>query len=144
MLRFQQILLLIGKCVMVIAGESVPVTKTPLPNSALAKYDDKEHARHTLFCGTHVIQTRYYGNEKVYAVVIRTGFSTAKGSLVRSILYPIPVDFKFEQDSYKFVQLLAAIASIGFIYTVVTKVCISSTNLYFVLKNNFLSDLYNF
>lgn len=103
-------------------GESVPVTKTPLPNSPSVMYDDKEHARHTLFCGTHVIQTRYYGKERVYAVVIRTGFSTAKGSLVRSILYPAPVDFKFEQDSYKFVQLLAAIASIGFLYTVITKV----------------------
>lgn len=108
--------------VFLVTGESVPVTKTPLPNSVTSRYDDKEHARHTLFCGTHVIQTRYYGNEKVYAVVIRTGFSTAKGNLVRSILYPPPVDFKFERDSYKFVQLLAAIASIGFLYTVVTKV----------------------
>lgn len=105
-----------------ISGESVPVTKTPLPNSDSLLYNEKEHARHTLFCGTQVIQTRYYGNENVYAVVVRTGFSTSKGSLVRSILYPPPVDFKFEQDSYKFVQLLAAIASIGFVYTVITKV----------------------
>lgn len=43
-------------------------------------YDPKEHARHTLFCGTSVIQTRYFGNEKVLAVVVRTGFSTAKGN----------------------------------------------------------------
>lgn len=116
--------LLAGNCIVnesMLTGESVPVTKTPLPNSPSIMYDDKEHAKHTLFCGTHVIQTRYYGNERVYGVVIRTGFSTAKGNLVRSILYPVPVDFKFEQDSYKFVQMLAAIASIGFLYTVVTK-----------------------
>lgn len=99
----------------------MPVTKTPLPNSDIP-FDAKEHARHILFCGTHVIQTRYFGNEHVLAVVIRTGFSTAKGSLVRSIMYPPPVDFKFEHDSYKFVELLACIASIGFIYTVITKV----------------------
>lgn len=37
-------------------------------------------------------------------------------------MYPPPVDFKFEQDSYKFVILLAGIASVGVIYTVVTKV----------------------
>lgn len=111
------------KCVWWISiGESVPVTKTPVPNSTTMMYNDKEHARHTLFCGTQVIQTRYYGQERVYAIVIRTGFSTAKGSLVRSILYPAPVDFKFEQDSYKFVQMLAAVASIGFLYTVITKV----------------------
>lgn len=103
-------------------GESVPVTKTPMPNSANVLYNEKEHARHTLFCGTQVIQTRYYGNERVYAVVIRTSFSTAKGSLVRSILYPPPVDFKFEHDSYKFVQLLAVVAAVGVLYTVVSKV----------------------
>nr|CAD7602595.1 unnamed protein product [Timema genevievae] len=101
--------------------ESVPVTKTPLPNSPDILYDSKEHARHTLFCGTQVLQTRYFGNEWVLAIVIRTGFSTAKGSLVRSIMYPPPVDFKFEHDSYRFVELLAAIASIGFCYTVITK-----------------------
>lgn len=58
---------------------------------------------------------------QVLAVVIRTGFNTSKGGLVRSIMYPPPVDFKFEQDSYKFVILLAGIASIGVIYTIVTK-----------------------
>jgi cation-transporting P-type ATPase 13A2 len=58
--------------------------KTPIANPLLpqgAANDDvlsfsvKEHARHTLFCGTHVIQTRYYGNQRVRAVVIRTGLS---------------------------------------------------------------------
>lgn len=33
----------------------------------------KDHAKHVLFCGTEVIQTRFYGNQKVKAVVIRTG-----------------------------------------------------------------------
>lgn len=116
--------LLTGNCILnesMLTGESVPVTKTPIPSSNEVTYDTKEHARHTLFCGTRVIQTRYYGSEKVLAVVVRTGFNTSKGGLVRSIMYPPPVDFKFEQDSYKFVILLAAIASIGVIYTIVTK-----------------------
>ncbi|XP_063927285.1 polyamine-transporting ATPase 13A3-like isoform X2 [Zophobas morio] len=118
-------ILLTGNCILnesMLTGESVPVTKTALPNLAEIVYDAKEHARHTLFCGTQVIQTRYFGNEKVLAVVVRTGFSTAKGSLVRSILYPPPVDFRFEKDSYRFVMLLAAVALVGFIYTVITKV----------------------
>lgn len=63
-----------------VLGESVPVTKTPLPNVPNLYYDPNEHARHTLFSGTQVIQTRYFGNEKVLAIVIRTGFSTAKGN----------------------------------------------------------------
>lgn len=105
----------------IFSGESVPVTKTPLPHLPNLYYDPKEHARHTLFCGTQVIQTRYFGDEKVLAVVVRTGFTTAKGDLVRSILYPPPVDYRFETDSYKFVTLLAIIATIGFVYTVITK-----------------------
>ncbi|XP_014299673.2 polyamine-transporting ATPase 13A3 isoform X1 [Microplitis demolitor] len=116
--------LLTGTCILnesMLTGESVPVTKTPVPSSADMIYDTKEHARHTLFCGTKVIQTRYFGGEKVLAVIIRTGFTTSKGGLVRSIMYPPPVDFKFEQDSYKFVEILACIAIVGAIYTVITK-----------------------
>lgn len=41
---------------------------------------------------------------------------------MRSILHPPPVDFRFEKDSYRFVALLAAVAGIGFVYTVITKV----------------------
>lgn len=58
------------------SGESVPVTKTSLPSSgeeAAMSYDMEEHKRHTLFCGTQVIQTRFYAGELVKAVVIRTG-----------------------------------------------------------------------
>ncbi len=57
----------------------MPVTKTPLPNPDLlpgqpeVPFNLKEHGRHVLFCGTQVIQTRYYGKQKVKAVVIRTG-----------------------------------------------------------------------
>jgi cation-transporting ATPase 13A3/4/5 len=60
-------------------GESVPVTKTPLPDTRHSSssrntvFNMKEHSKHTLFCGTQVIQTRYYGNQKVRAVVVRTG-----------------------------------------------------------------------
>lgn len=62
------------------SGESVPVTKTNLPNplpgereGADSAYNAEEHKRHTLFCGTNVIQTRFYTGELVKAVVVRTG-----------------------------------------------------------------------
>jgi magnesium-transporting ATPase (P-type) len=50
------------------------------------------------------------------------GFSTAKGELVRSILFPKPVDFKFSQDGIKFMGFLAIIAVMGMIYTLILMV----------------------
>lgn len=117
--------LISGNCILdesMLTGESVPVTKTPLPLKRDLNYDKKEHARHTLFCGTKVIQTRYIGSEKVLVKVINTGNITAKGGLIRSILYPPPVDYKFEKDSYKFIMVLAFLAGCGFVYTVLTKI----------------------
>ncbi|XP_041659728.1 probable cation-transporting ATPase 13A3 [Cheilinus undulatus] len=117
-----------GTCIVnesMLTGESVPVTKTSLPSSgeeAAVSYNMEEHKRHTLFCGTRIIQTRYYAGELVKAVVVRTGFSTEKGQLVRSILYPKPTDFKLYRDAYLFLLCLVGVAGIGFIYTIVLSV----------------------
>ena len=44
---------------------------------------------------------------------------TAKGELLRSIMFPKKVDFKFYRDTYYFVLALAAVSLIGMIYTLV-------------------------
>lgn len=54
------------------------------------------------------------------------GFSTAKGGLLRSIMFPKPVDFKFHRDTYMFMLSLAAVSVIGMIYTLVLMVCLGS------------------
>ncbi|XP_046387712.1 polyamine-transporting ATPase 13A3-like [Ischnura elegans] len=112
--------LVAGNCIVnesMLTGESVPVTKTP-PTHSEEPYEPENHKRHTLFCGTQVIQPRYYGSDKVLAVVTRTGYATAKGELVKSILFPQPLAFKLYEDSMKFILVLFCIAAIGMTYCI--------------------------
>jgi len=62
---------------------------------------------------------------------VSPAFATSKGELVRSILYPKPVDFRFNRDTYKFVGILAAFALMGFVYTVILMVGCSLADLVF-------------
>ncbi|XP_069776141.1 polyamine-transporting ATPase 13A3-like isoform X3 [Narcine bancroftii] len=107
-----------------LTGESVPVTKTPLPDLCdVGTHTDpvfrlRDYKRHVLFCGTLIIQVRPY-ERFVKAVVIRTGFLTSKGQLVRSILFPKPVDFKLFRDARRFIACMVMVAVLGFVYTVV-------------------------
>lgn len=110
--------LLTGNCIVnesVLTGECVPVLKTP-PNASSDVYNINTHKAHTLYSGTCVVQGRFYGEEHILARVVKTGFDTTKGSLVKSIMFPSPVDFKFYKDSLKFVFCLFFIASFGMVY----------------------------
>ncbi|CAK6441788.1 unnamed protein product [Pipistrellus nathusii] len=116
-------ILIDGSCVMnegMLTGESIPVTKTPLPhmeNSMPWKsHSSEDYRKHVLFCGTEVIQVKPAGQGPVKAVVLRTGYNTAKGDLVRSILYPRPLNFKLYSDAFKFIVFLACLGVVGFFY----------------------------
>ena len=103
-----------------LTGESVPVTKTcvsSLDTDHDELYSPETHKRNTLFAGTEVIQTRYYGDQAVLALVVRTGFNTSKGELIRSILFPKPMDFKFYRDSIRFICVLFVCALFGMSYS---------------------------
>ncbi|KAL1919402.1 uncharacterized protein VTP21DRAFT_2095 [Calcarisporiella thermophila] len=127
-------LLLTGDCIVnesMLTGESVPVAKIPSTDAALRQLDPgqsnipPEVAKHFLFSGTKIVRVR--GDKvmgtiaddrtptgRALAMVVRTGFNTAKGSLVRAILFPRPNVFKFYQDSFKFIGVLAFLAICGF------------------------------
>jgi predicted P-type ATPase len=51
-------------------------------------------------------------------LISKKGFNTAKGELVRTILYPKPSEFHFDSDIYKYVSGLAFISMIAMIFTV--------------------------
>lgn len=50
--------------------------------------------------------------------MVRTGFSTAKGELIKSILFPKPFGFQFYKDAVKFVIFLFCIAAVGMGYSI--------------------------
>ncbi|KAK2962385.1 ion-transporting P-type ATPase [Blattamonas nauphoetae] len=114
------IVLLSGQCIVnetMLTGESIPIIKTALPYSTdpgeLLDIDaDKTHI---LFGGTKIIAAKSFSEKPVKGYVVRTGFSTAKGRLIRSMLFPKPTSFRFYEDSFKFVGVLFIIALIGFV-----------------------------
>ena len=77
-------------------------------------------SKHFLFCGTKIIRARkpQDGIEEeavALAMVVRTGFNTTKGALVRSMLFPKPTGFRFYRDSFKYIAVMGGIAGLGFI-----------------------------
>ncbi|KAG2462066.1 AT134 ATPase, partial [Polypterus senegalus] len=103
--------------------ESIPVTKSALPQESSSgpwkTSSPEDYKRHVLYCGTQVIQIKAASGTAVQAMVLQTGFTTAKGELVRSILYPKPTDFKIYRDATRFLMCLIAVALIGMIYSVI-------------------------
>ncbi|KAL7416022.1 hypothetical protein BDY24DRAFT_337463 [Mrakia frigida] len=120
-----------------LTGESVPVSKMPIKDEGLIEMSkevkngstdvDPDLAKHFLFAGTKIIRVRPVGNgngspggqgARAPALVVRTGFNTTKGALVRSMLFPKPMGFKFYRDSMNFIGVLAMIAGLGFLVSV--------------------------
>ena len=113
-----------------LTGESVPVSKIPVRDIDLAKWKSStdvppELAKSFLYAGTKVVRVRgsmgLDGNTTgpALALVVRTGFNTTKGALVRSMLFPKPLGFKFYRDSMRFIAVLAGIACLGFMASAV-------------------------
>lgn len=106
---------LINECSL--TGESIPITKTPIKDRINEKdiFDPYQDKKNILYEGTNVIQSKPSKESPyVLALVIRTGFATMKGQLIRNILYPKPNKFRFFEESVKFILVIAVLTIIGF------------------------------
>ncbi|KAE9327735.1 putative cation-transporting ATPase 13A3 [Phytophthora fragariae] len=113
-----------------LTGESMPVQKFPIPERSTDVYDpEKGSKKHTLFAGTRVLSSGR--NEEILAIVQTTGAHTTKGQLIQSILFPIPMRFKYNEH-------LKVLISLLLIYAVIA--CILVIN--FLLSNGKLSNRY--
>lgn len=119
-------ILISGDCIVnesMLTGESVPVSKCAASESTMAQLlqDFKSTqissfvSKSFLFNGTKIIRVRNQpGQGMALAMVARTGFSTTKGALIRSMVFPRPVGFKFYEDSFKYIGFMGIIAMLGF------------------------------
>lgn len=111
-----------------LTGESVPVSKIPVDDVTVREMVavggdvPPDLGKHFMFCGTKIVRIRRLENAysttqggEAVGMVVRTGFNTTKGALVRSMLFPKPMGFKFYRDSFRFIGVLAGIAGLGFL-----------------------------
>ncbi|KAG0706086.1 hypothetical protein DFH29DRAFT_903514 [Suillus ampliporus] len=108
-----------------LTGESIPVSKNPANDDDIARWRDLkdpqgELAKSFVHAGTRVVRIRNAlandgtTGQPALGLVVRTGFNTTKGALVRSMLFPKPIGFKFYRDSIRFIGVLFCVATLGF------------------------------
>lgn len=119
------VILLNGSCIInesMLTGESVPILKNPLPYNNLKFNPNEDNKSSLLFAGTFCMETRYYmkGKFPVLGLVYRTAFSTMKGQLIRSILYPKLNAFNFFHETLKFLLAISFFSFVGLMYTLIS------------------------
>merc|ERR1711892_658856 len=100
-----------------LTGEAMAMVKTAIQSNESTLEVDKSRL-HVLYGGTKVLLTRSSG-VTTRAVIVRTGYNSARGCLVQSILFPKPINVKFERDGLKFIGIMAVLGLFGFVYSVV-------------------------
>ncbi|KFH05110.1 putative cation-transporting ATPase, partial [Toxoplasma gondii VAND] len=133
-----------------LTGESFPIIKTPLPEGRTDGEGDAERglnleqaAKHQLFAGTKVLSVRVppasspsssassspgssvaspADAPRALAAVCRVGYATTQGRTFRRLLFKSAVRIDFERDALKFVGILAVLAAIGGIFTLVISI----------------------
>ncbi|XP_053202977.1 polyamine-transporting ATPase 13A3-like [Panonychus citri] len=113
--------LLSGSCTVdesMLTGESEPISKVALTDDPNTMYTPNSHKKNTLFCGTEIIHVQSSSDKiHVKALVVRIGYSTTKGELVRNILFPKPVNFQLKQDLIKCMILFFILGIPSMAYT---------------------------
>jgi magnesium-transporting ATPase (P-type) len=121
-----------------LTGEPMPIQKFPVEQDCTRLDPHGADLKHFCFAGTSVMQSScdrddaqrhsvaagafsdpLYGGEAL-ARVTATGGLTAKGQLVRLVLFPSPIRFAFDTELIKLYKVMLLFCSVLFIYFVIT------------------------
>ena len=102
-------------------GESTPVPKFPIVNKDRL-FNFKDGKRHVLFEGTKVLEFKPTDKKYVLAISLRTGFTTLKGQLVRTVIFPKPSKDIFARQVIKFIAWYGIVSVALFIPMMITMV----------------------
>eukprot|EP00796_Vickermania_ingenoplastis_P010157 gene10157-7112_t len=100
-----------------LTGESTPQLKEA-PDDAEIELNTKKHGRHMLFCGTQVLlSTGAEKGDSAVAVVLKTGFETKQGKLLRTILHSQGRISENSSEAFAFIGVLVvfALAASGYL-----------------------------
>ncbi|KXS15518.1 hypothetical protein M427DRAFT_44373 [Gonapodya prolifera JEL478] len=104
-----------------LTGETVPVVKSPFHPGTTTTYHEDRHRNATLFAGSRIVQVKpaipalAHPGAPGYAtaIVVRTGFATAKGEVFRSVIHPTQVEIAFRRDAWRVLGVMAAVGVIA-------------------------------
>ncbi|PWN18362.1 HAD-like protein [Microstroma glucosiphilum] len=109
-----------------LTGESTPSSKTAIKPATLSQVmegtqNEQELEKSMLWGGKLLLRAvpEDAQDAEVRAIVLSTGWSSTKGSLVKMMLFTKPIESKFYSDAFKFILILTIMACIGFIGSVI-------------------------
>ncbi|TNJ28162.1 putative Cation-transporting ATPase 2 [Giardia muris] len=113
-----------------LTGESTVQIKDSIHSSDLLSTNDPKDVRvnldrdanHILYAGTQLVSVGTgsgLDSDAVEAIVLRTGFETAQGQLIRKILFSDERSGGMNRDSYIFLGIMAVIACMAAVHTFV-------------------------
>jgi predicted P-type ATPase len=141
--------LVMGECVVdenVLTGETLPVRKIAFARNFIQnkiEYNPVLHAPYTLYAGTTVNLAQGINSFSTIdgsdshgciAVVCRTGFFSAKGELIRSIMFPKVHDLKYSRDALLFIVMMGTGGCLLYIWSATTMLGFHSDSLDIFVK----------
>ena len=97
-----------------LTGESVPVLKEPISGGSDTHLDmTGAHRSSVLFAGSSLVAVKHGSRNAVVGFVLKTGFATSQGKLIRTILFASSRVTASSREALRFILVLFAVALVA-------------------------------